>query len=483
MADTLVSRHAREHGRRRWTAPQRALHRSRPRERLPRELHERARELRRDLYVQKLARLRAYSLLASLALCLAGAATGTYPLWLIGLVGLMADALVIDNDVTAGALNKSDRTQAFTSPSVGYQFIVLGGAQDLVYRKTADGGATWGSDVAVLAGETVSQVSIWYDKWASGGTGTRIHIAYCEDNGHNVNYNYLDTASDTLGTEVEVFDGASVTAEDFCSIAKMRGGNIVIAFDIDQGTETGFYRSTDNGATFGARANLNEATFDHYSVYPGGDADTNDAWAIFVDRSANAISLKVYDDSGDSWSEAAITGFTDVSMRTEGFGFCAATRHSDNHLIVAFFTAYDGGSLLVYDITNAGTITAKTNITTTIDDMYNPCIFIDQTTDRIYVGYIGKNDGSETLDTTVTPFFVYSDDDGATWSAEQTYGETARNHEGMWSDLGGVNSRFIPSFNDVANADLYVNAANSVAVGADPPAGGGSRRLLVGVGR
>lgn len=391
----------------------------------------------------------------------------------------MANVLV-HNATTSSAANKSDRTQCFTSPLVGYQFYADSGSNDLAYKKTTDGGQTWGSAVEV-SNRLINGFSIWFDKWTPGQTGTVIHIGYIDDTGFDVYYKSLDTATDTLGTETLVYDGAGVDTRVHCSIAKMRGGNLYLWFTLTDTPDAGLYRSTDAGANWTERSDtglVENDGDDIVSIFPGNESDNQDAWLLYLDRSANELSLKVHDDSGNSTTETAIGAMTWISLNTSGAGFSGSVRLSDNHLIVAFFNDYDiaTGDLKVYDIGSTASITAKTNIATDKDDMFNPCVFINQTTDRIYVAYAGKADGSEDIGTSVTPSYQHSGDGGTTWSGEQAYSEAAANFIGMSCSLGGTNTRFIPSMRDVGLSDIFVNYANSVAVtsGGSPPGNSGN---------
>jgi len=387
----------------------------------------------------------------------------------------MADVLIHDA-VSSGPVNKSGRQQVFVSRLIGYQFYSDSVLNDLFYEKTTDGGQTWGAAVTVSTA-LIAGFDVWYDKWTPGITGTLIHIAYIDNTSADVFYKNLDTASDTLGSEVAVYAGTTVDTRHQCSIAKMRGGNLYLWFMLGGAIEAGLCRSTDGGVNWTERSDtgiVEDDDDDIVLVFPGNETDNQDPWFLFQDRTGAAISLKVHSDSGDSTAETAIAAMAWVSLTTVGYGFSASVRHSDNHLILAYFTERDSatGDLKVYDIASTASITAKTNITTDKDDMYNPCVCIDQATGDIYVGYMGKADGSETIGTSVTPFYQKSTDGGTTWGGEQAYGETGRAHLAMSCDLGGSGgSRFMPCFRDNGASDLYLNYVNSVAIGS---AGGGS---------
>ena len=92
----------------------------------------------------------------------------------------MADvAIATDHSATpAQTFYYGNRTLAWTTEDIGYQIYIDANA-DLVYKKTTDGGANWGSAVAVRTG-TVVAACLWFDKWTSGNTGTTIHMWYID---------------------------------------------------------------------------------------------------------------------------------------------------------------------------------------------------------------------------------------------------------------------------------------------------------------
>lgn len=377
----------------------------------------------------------------------------------------MADVTV--DAATPDSLARDYRTLVWKSDTVGYLFTIDSVLTDLVVWKTTDSGQNWGETVLVEG--TFCNVDVWYDKWTPGDTGVIIHLAYVDSANHTILYAAFETTGDTLGTPVTVFDSDSSDAgQALVSIAKARGGNIVITYDLDVlGTRQGAEKSTDAGATFGAIATPWEAVADYACIFPGNDADNQDMYLIFVDRSANAISLKVYDDSLDSWGETAIATMTDTTP-ANGIGFTGSVRHSDGHLLIAFFNAYDSatGDFETWDINGAASITQTGTVFSDIDDVYHPAMFINQTTDDVYLAYDGKSDGSETISSATTVVYRISDDAMATWGSELTYAEAQHANRVVWSDLGGTTSRFEPAFRDITADDIFVNYTNSVAIGA-----------------
>ncbi len=342
----------------------------------------------------------------------------------------------ITNGIPGKAFGPSGRALVVPNGTDVYAFYNAS-SNDLVYTKSTDGGKTFAAPVTVDAG-AIEFFCVWFDKWTPGDAGTLVHIWWLESTGSDVKYRNLDVSTDTFGAAaVTVFDGASVSigGNNALTGAKMRGGNLLVAFDIDGGTETGCYRSTDGGANWTSRANPNEAaSTDYYLMFPGNEADNQDAWLVFWDRSADELSLKTYDDSGDSWAEASIaTGFADqdyFSAATSIYPqFAGAIRDSDNHLMLVAWNSYDVATadLACWDINGAGSITAKTNVNTDTDDCQCCGVSIDQTTDVIYVYYIGKSDGSEVVGTSTHLWRKQSADGGATWTGAVIVGYFSSN--------------------------------------------------------
>jgi hypothetical protein len=311
-----------------------------------------------------------------------------------------------------------------TPAAVLYDFYCNQGDGVLYWVKSSDGGFTWTDPVSIKTiGSTNSGLGLWYDKWTPGDTGTKIHLWYFDSAADDVNYRSLDTASDTLGTEVVVFAGASTaTAANTCiSGTKAIGGNLYVAFDIDGGIETGFYRSTDAGASFGARTDVNEATSDYYYLAPGYAADTQDILCIFWDRSANEISRKIYDDSANTWAETSIAAsMTALTSATASPQFSIAVDDANNKILLAAWSATDTANAdLRFWTIDESTITEGTNVVLNSTDDQGMCaIGLATDTTTIYVYYGGKSDGSETFPTAINIYYKTSTDGGTSWGSE-----------------------------------------------------------------
>jgi hypothetical protein len=338
---------------------------------------------------------------------------------------------------------------------------------DLVYQKTTDGGVTWGSSVTIHDGLAV-KASVWYDRWTPGDSGTKIHLAYIDTDSDDVFYASLDTSDDSLSSEVVVFAGASFTNGNWdagvVDVVRARGGNLYVGFWGNGTGEFGFYRSTDEGDNWTSRAQLADGNAaDGMLLMPGDEADDDDIWCIYWDRSANALSIKVYDDSGNSWAETSIaTSMTDTNVYIQ---MSAAPRHRDNHVILVAWSELSAATadLKAWDIGGSGSITALANVVTDLDESAQVAVLINQQNDDIYVAYLKGGTWRATVDVV----YKKSTDGGVTWGAEQSYSEAAAaDLSALWAGIsvGPGGGRFQPIFHHADDFELHVNLNNSVSV-------------------
>jgi hypothetical protein len=364
------------------------------------------------------------------------------------------------------------RSVVFVTADIGYWFYADAAA--FAYRKTTDGGATWGSPVNLSAVAPIA-FDVWFDQWTPGDSGTLIHTWFFEATADAALYRTLDTSGDTLGTLRTVFVGATAAAGRgaFISGTRTRSGYLYCAYDLDAGAERGLHRSTDGGPTWSANLSTTfvEATLDECLLFPASNTgDNNDCWAIYHDASVDNLTLKMWDSSAGSATESAtilslIENTTDLVGQ---YGFSASVRHSDGHLILAAVSERDTvtSDHRIFDLNGTGSIVELTAITTNIDDHYHPAVFIDQDTNDLYVAFNGLRTGGETLGTTSKVYYTTSVDNGSSWSAGSTaYMEgAAALVVQVWAPLMGP--RFYVGWR--VGTTLVGNAVNSVEFGADP---------------
>jgi hypothetical protein len=343
----------------------------------------------------------------------------------------MAD-VTVDSAVSTSSV-RSFRSVVFTTADIGYRFFIDGDGT-FVYSKTTDGGASWGTPVVVHSATTQCAFDVWYDKWTPGNTGSLIHMVYFDTTNDDVFYRTLDPASsDTLGTLRTAFNGATAVAgaANFCSVTVTRSGYIYVAYDIDNGTEKGLIRSTDSGANWSANLSTTfvEVNPDFACLFPAsGTGDDNDCWAVYFDASVNEVTLKLWDSSAGSATESTnivtvAEAGTDINYQ---FPVSAAVRHSDGHLILVAHNALNTATAdsRVFNITSTSTFAELAALATDVDATYYSSIFIDQSTDDLYIAYGGKTDDTETR-ALCKVYYAKSTDDGANWTKDNAYMEGA----------------------------------------------------------
>jgi len=390
----------------------------------------------------------------------------------------MAD-IQIEGNAAASIYEDAQRSGPFwTSPTVGY-VIYTDSVPNLKYRKTADGGANWGAAVNIRTGHILSY-DCWADWQTAGDAGTKIHIAYIDTITNDVRYVYLDTSGDSVGGDdlIEASQGSGTMtathsrAKFYISITKTRGGNLAVAFRYQDSVNAYFYSfyTSPDATTWTSEASPfenvgTEQVEDYILLFPGNEADNQDVWAAFWDDSGDEISLKTYDDSGNSWSEQSISGsmvHCSYYLQMDG-----AIRLSDGHLIFAAWSQFDNADsdLMVWDINGAGSIVAKTNIITNTAEYFTASVFINQGNDDIYVAYVGGT----AADSEVKAFYQKSVDGGANWGGQQALQADVEDDE-RWISCGAVKEewggKFQPVwFNDDLD-DLFTNTDNGISIAA-----------------
>ena len=305
-----------------------------------------------------------------------------------------------------------------TPAGVLYAFAI-DGASDVYFRKSTDGGITWGDATVVFAG-TATQLAVWYDEW-SGVSGGKIRLAYAESVTDDVLYRDLDVDTDTLGTQTTIYAGTDTAGNaNALSIVTARGGNLVCVYDIDGGAEDGAAKSTDGGATWGAIADPTEGAADMWLLAPGWNADSQDVQLIFWDVSADEISVKRYDDSGDAWAETSIsTGMVEQTQGTAYPHFAVAVDTTNSQNVVIAWNGIDtaNADLKCWTVTDSA-VTAKTDVVTNVtDDCGLAALSVDVVSGRWTAFWAGNTDGSETWVTSVSVYSSTSTDGGTTWSS------------------------------------------------------------------
>ena len=377
-----------------------------------------------------------------------------------------------DIQVTGLAHAALENRQALAGPfwadSSNGVILYVDNGSDISSAYTDDGGATW--TLTEIEAGTCKRLDCWFDEETPGITGDTVHTAWLDTSG-DLKYVAVNASDGTSGTIRTVDNTLTVSSTDNLNrlaITKTKSGNVIIAGSTQ--TELFAYKSSDQYATAGTSiADPYETTTeeDWGVLYPANTTDDADACIIFQDRSANELSIKMYDDSANTWTETSIsTGIVeDIAYQN----LDAAVRASDGKILAVAHSDADstGDDLLTWEINpnsiSSPTVTAKTNVFTNQSESAQAAIMIDNNTDDVYIAYIKGGTWLSSTD------IVYhkSTDDMATWGTEQAYTETSRDYRmvtGGRSIKSGQEGFIQWATFDDDSRDIFVNTVNDEAI-------------------
>ena len=370
-------------------------------------------------------------------------------------------------------------------------FVDAGG--DLNFARTTDGGVNWAT-TEIVAG-TVMTVSAWFDKETPGNTGTLVHIAWLDSVTDECTYVTVDVSDATVGT-IRVVASPTVGAgaiENRVAVSRAVNDDVMIAFATTFANET--HTSDDLFATDNVtRAALWDTTNSDWVLLYPADVDAGDFVAIYWDRSADEITVKIFDSSAGggsppvgTWSETTISG--SMVDDAQWMNMDASVRHSDKVILLAAHSAEDtsGDDLLTWAITvdtipvGGGDIVAKTNVFTNQAESAQVSVHINQQNNDVRIAYLKGGTWFGLVDAV----FHLSDDDLVTWETEEAYSEATADDIRLVTagrTVGDAGGRYQPVFNNDDFEDIFVNLVNDIEIAA--AVAGGTRRtglLTLGV--
>lgn len=315
-------------------------------------------------------------------------------------------------------------TTVFTTDQIGYTFYI-DSTGTAVYRKTSDGGDTWGAAVTVDSQPDVVNVAVWYDQWTPGDdTGTLIHVLTADSGNDDLWYTSLNTSSDTLTTPASTVtqsgQSGSFDTNTMASIAKFTSGYItmVVSDNTDSfgvGCNTSCSNSTNwlEAGAFSISAQPNAVI-----LLPLASAN---GIAIAWDRNANAIVSRVYTDATDTWETAVTIDSTNAENTTYGSAFGATLDKATNNIYLTFS---DDSSTLGTDddirmyTYSGGSWTQNTDILTNESrGVTDAKIAWDETNSDLYAVYTVRTTSGTPA--TGTVYYKVSTNNGSSWGSEQ----------------------------------------------------------------
>ena len=383
----------------------------------------------------------------------------------------MADTTVDANVFTTTYLRNLGLQGPYWIDTQTAIIVFIDSGTDISFSRTTDGGTNW-SNTVIVAGD-VNNFVCWFDQETPGDSGTEVHIAWLDETDGTAYYVNVDISDGSKGTIRTIDSGitvASTSSDNRIALTKTVGGNLLMALSTQ--TEIECYRSVDSGVNWVDRIDVFETATeeDWCLLYPASTTDDNDVAALFIDRSAQRLTVKMYDDSANTWTESSANFVVAVPNQTY-INMDGAVRHSDGAILCAIHkqvdSAVDDLKLIEWTTNSISTPvrTIKTDIYTDQDESAQASVIINQQNDDIYVAYL--KGGTWTGSTDVV--FHKSTDDGLNWGAEQSYSETTDDYRLVHGGrtIGSSGGRVQWSwFNDDLN-DIFVNLVNDLEIVAD----------------
>lgn len=239
--------------------------------------------------------------------------------------GLSDAAYLLDRNVIVKDVGGNDHV---------YFFYIDNSNSRVGYKKSTDGGATWGSKVDIDSGggENYVALSCWYQEWTPDGIGGVIHVIGVEDTNDDYDYFGIDTEdSDNTVTNNQTQIGTDTVITDTeCNpqIIEATDGDLYASVSRDGNDGVNIYRSGDSGATWDTIYSETE-----WNIDANDDSDKvwliplktdNDILAIFFDDSGNDLYSIRYDGaSTDSTGWDA----TNTTIESNSYGATSSTSY------------------------------------------------------------------------------------------------------------------------------------------------------------
>lgn len=373
----------------------------------------------------------------------------------------------IDATVSAnGTVNIQSGSQTvFTTDQVGYKFF-RDVAGYCVYRKTSNGGGTWSSTTTVDSQIDCTAITVWYDRWTPGGSGSNIHIATMDTGNDDVWYNRLDTTSDTLllgSSPISMLTntaqgGTSLTeGENFISITKGTDGTIYAISNDGTGVNDSFILECTTNcqlATGWTETGTNplDVASDQNILMP---LSSGNIMLINRDISADIIRFKTWNNTAWSGSWTSIAPSSENATYDIGMAVAASINTGDLYLahITRNVTLGTDDQIRSARYTGGAWATTTNIVSLTSSGITNVALSLDSSNDDVYVAY--SMQATAATANTANVLWKKSTTDMTTWSKENGPINTSPD------DLYGVDlnlidaNRIYVSWFDNTDDDIY----------------------------
>lgn len=322
---------------------------------------------------------------------------------------------------------KNGPSEVFIDDQVGYKFYRTGLPDNgkCSYRKTTNGGTSWGSTVVFDSQTDCVGIAVWYDRWTPGDTtGNYIHLVTIDTSADEMYYNRLDTSSDTLlvATSISIAPGAAGTyaaTTNKPNVTKATDGTIYAVTDDGNGTNIRSCSATcgvsGNWSAVGTPPQGNANTYSQLMPLGSGNI-------MLVNRSVtNVMRSSIW--NGSSWSSMSTIDPSAPRNTTYDAAFALTVDTSTGDLFLVYVADNDSFTVDDHDIRSAyydgSSWSLKTDAITNIAGraILQARISRDQNNGDLYVIYTSRTTIADS--TTGNVYFKKSTNNMTSWGSEQ----------------------------------------------------------------
>jgi hypothetical protein len=346
-------------------------------------------------------------------------------------------------------------------------FDTRDGNREIYYKRSTDGGLTFGADVRLTANAAVSH----FPGIATSQSG--VHVVWEEYRDGNAEI-YVKRSIDggaTFGPDVRLTSNAASSFSP--SVAASGSAVHVIWYDTRDGnSEIYTKRSEDGGASFGPDTRLtNQAAASVFGGVAAAGSTVVVAWEEYRDGPNGEIYFKRSVDAGASWS--ADTRLTNQASRSSSPSISA----SGSNVHVVWFDERDGNAEIYAKRSIDGGASFGADVRLTSDPAVSeyPCVLVSGP--NVHVVWMDDRDGNTEI------YAKRSTDGGTTWSGDaRLTSDTARSTDPSVAATGAVLHVVWTDARDAGvpydgNYEIYYErnpSANATSTGAQFCAGDGA---------
>ena len=275
------------------------------------------------------------------------------------------------------------------------------GNPEIYYKRSTDGGITWGMDTRLTnnTGVSVSSTIVV--------SGSFVHVAWCDnrDDNKEIYYKRSTDGGISWGEDTRLTNNSSYS--EFPSIAASGSNVHVVWKDLRDGNNEIYYkRSADNGANWGADIRMTNDSF--ASWYPSVAVSGSNVYVVWYDRrDGNAeIYYKHSTDGGITWG-------SDIRLTNNSAGSWAPTiTVSGSNLHILWTDDRDGNYEIYYKRSIDGGINwgADTRLTNNNANSELPTISLSGSV--VHVVWVDGREGNNEI------YYKRSTDAGLSWQAD-----------------------------------------------------------------